>query len=118
MQHDQQHYIPVAGLAKNLGKTVTLLGYLVTLKHVYTAKQEPMCFGTFLDRDGDFLDTVHFPDSLRRYPFQKSGFYILKGKVIEEFGVFSVDVHRMRKIGYFEDKAKETGTIQATLRAV
>ena len=72
----------------------------------------------FLDRDGDFLDTVHFPDSLRRFPFMKSGFYILEGTVIAEFGVYSLDVHHMRKIGYFEDKAKETGTVRSTLSPV
>ncbi|WP_126245141.1 DNA polymerase III subunit alpha [Chitinophaga rhizosphaerae] len=117
LQHDQRTYMPVAGLENHLGQNVTMLGYLVTLKHVYTSKQEPMCFGTFLDRAGDFLDTVHFPDSLRRYPFQKSGFYILEGKVIEEFGVYSLDVFRMRKIGYFEGKAKETGTVSVQLRS-
>ncbi|WP_109694094.1 DNA polymerase III subunit alpha [Chitinophaga deserti] len=115
LQHDQRKYMPVADLERHLGKNVSMLGYLVTLKHVYTVKQEAMCFGTFLDRDGDFLDTVHFPDSLRRYPFMKGGFYILEGKVIEEFGVYSLDVHYMRKIGYFEDKAKETGTLRAPL---
>ena len=45
----------------------------------------------------------------------KSGFYILEGKVIEEFGVYSLDVFRMRKIGFFEDKVKETGTIKGSL---
>ncbi len=64
-----------ADFEKHLGETVTALGYLVTLKHVYTAKREPMCFGTFLDRDGNWMDTVHFPDSLRKYPFMKSWFF-------------------------------------------
>ncbi|MGN7720628.1 DNA polymerase III subunit alpha [Chitinophaga sp. 22620] len=115
LQHDQQHYIMGADFEKHLGETVTALGYLVTLKHVYTAKREPMCFGTFLDRDGNWMDTVHFPDSLRKYPFMKSGFYILEGKVTEEFGVYTLDVFRMRKIGFFEDKVKETGTTMGSL---
>lgn len=115
LQHDQQHYIKGDEFTKHLGETVTALGYLVTLKPVYTSKKEPMCFGTFLDREGNWMDTVHFPDSLRKYPFMKSGFYILEGKVMEEFGVYSLDVFRMRKIGFFEDKVKETGTTKGSL---
>lgn len=115
LDHDQRHYLPGAQFAQHLGRNICTLGYLVCLKHVYTSKHEPMCFGTFLDREGTFMDTVHFPASLRQYPFQKSGFYILEGKVIEEFGVFTLDVHRMRKIGYFEDKPVETGTMRNSL---
>lgn len=62
-----------------------------------------MCFGTFMDREGAFVDTVHFPDSLRRYPFQKNGFYILEGKVVTEYEVTTLEISYMRKIGYFED---------------
>ncbi|GEP94147.1 DNA polymerase III subunit alpha [Chitinophaga cymbidii] len=115
LEHDQRHYLPGAEFAQHLGQSVCTLGYLVCLKHVYTSKNEPMCFGTFLDRDSTFMDTVHFPDSLKNYPFQKSGFYILEGKVIEEFGVYSLDVHRMRKIGYFEDRPMETGKLRGSL---
>ena len=41
----------------------------------------------FLDSTGEFFDTVHFPDSLRTYPFKGSGIYLVFGKVVEEFGV-------------------------------
>lgn len=118
LDHDQSGYIAGEAFGQHLGKNISVLGYLVCLKHVYTSKREPMCFGTFLDRDGTFVDTVHFPDSLRQYPFQKGGFYILEGRVIEEFHVYSLDVHRMRKIGYFEDKALETGVTHGSLRVV
>lgn len=107
LEHDQRSYLPVSVMKEHLGQTVKMLGYLVCLKHVYTSKNEPMCFGTFLDRDGNFLDTVHFPDSLRKYPFLKGGFYILEGRITKEFDVFTLDVGYMRKIGYFEDKVKE-----------
>ncbi|RPE12686.1 DNA polymerase III subunit alpha [Chitinophaga lutea] len=105
LEHDTSGYLPVAAMKEHQGQHVKMLGYFVTIKHVYTSKNEPMCFGTFLDRDGGFLDTVHFPDSLRKYPFMKGGFYILEGRITEEFGVFTLDVSYMRKIGYFEDKA-------------
>lgn len=116
LDHDLTPYLPARELKKQLGREVEMIGYLVCLKHVYTSKREPMCFGTFLDQEGAFLDTVHFPDSLAKYPFQKSGFYVMEGRVMEEFGVFSLDVHRMRKIGYFEDKAaQETGRTRGNM---
>ncbi len=103
LRHDLAPYVPAADFKDHLGKTIRTIGYFVCLKHVYTVKREPMCFGCFLDKNGEFMDTVHFPDSLRQYPFQKGGFYIMEGKVTEEFKVCSVDVYNMRKIGYFED---------------
>ena len=64
-----------------------------------TIKSERMFFGTFLDKEGNWLDTVHFPSSFRWSPFQDGGFYILQGKVTEEFGVYSLDVTECRKVG-------------------
>jgi DNA-directed DNA polymerase III PolC len=85
-------------------KQVTALGYLVCTKGITTSKGIPMSFGTFMDVNGDFIDTVHFPDILKRYPFQKGGFYLLKGKVTAEYGVHIIEIDYMRKIGYFENE--------------
>lgn len=83
-----------------LGKEVLILGYLVCTKETMTReKRELMHFGTFLDAAGDWLDTVHFPEAARKWPFQGRGFYRLKGRVIEEFGVYSVMVGEMEKVG-------------------
>lgn len=86
-------------LKANLGQQVEILGKLVTTKDVRTIKRDYMAFGTFLDQEGDWLDTVHFPDVLAQYPFQGSGFYRMYGRVVEEFGVYSVEVSFMKKIG-------------------
>lgn len=104
LQHDQRRYITADAFKRYKGKTITTLGYLVCTKGIYTSKGIPMSFGTFMDANGDFIDTVHFPDILRAYPFQKNGFYILQGKVTEEYDVYSIEISYMRKIGYFEDK--------------
>jgi DNA polymerase-3 subunit alpha len=61
-------------------------------------KGEPMHFGTFYDRNGDVFDTVHFPDIAARYPFRGRGFYELQGKVVEDFGVFMIEVTFMKKV--------------------
>ncbi|NIG57077.1 DNA polymerase III subunit alpha [Chitinophaga sp. Cy-1792] len=104
LQHNQDSYIHARDFHKFVGKEVLVLGYYVTMKMLRTSKGEPMCFGTFLDADDAFVDTVHFPDSLRRYPFQKGGFYILQGKVVDDYQVITLEISKMRKIGYFEDQ--------------
>src|SRR5690606_25304503 len=88
-----------ADLSGMLGKPVEMLGQLVTTKDVRTVNREYMAFGTFLDPKGDWLDTVHFPNTMKRFPFQGKGFYRLRGKVIQEFGVYAIEVHWMKKIG-------------------
>jgi DNA-directed DNA polymerase III PolC len=92
-------YLGAADLSGHVGQQLPLIGYLVTTKQARTIKGELMQFGTYLDKYGDWLDTVHFPQSLERYPIQGRGFYVLKGKVTEEFGVYSLEVQYLAKQG-------------------
>lgn len=85
-------------LVKHVGKKVRMVGNLVTIKYVRTVKREIMHFAAFLDHEGEFFDTVHFPDSLRQYPFRGDGIYLILGKVVEEFGFPSVEVEKMAKL--------------------
>lgn len=80
-----------------LGKKIRLLGWLVTTKTAYTIKNEAMYFGTFLDEESNWIDTVHFPESRSRYPFSGEGCYLLEGTVSEEFGFYTVEVSYMEK---------------------
>ena len=57
-----------------------------------------MSFGTFLDSNKEWIDTVHFPAIHAAHPPQ-AGFYRLTGKVIAEFGVCSIEVTRIEKAG-------------------
>jgi len=77
------------------GKTVRMMGLLVTLKYVWTSKSEIMHFGTFLDEEGEFFDSVNFPPSLKQYPFTGRGVYLILGKITEEFGHPSIEVKKM-----------------------
>ena len=70
----------------------------MTAKLTSTTKREQMYFGTFLDRAGDWLDTVHFPDIARRYPFRGRGVYSIIGKVVEEFDCISIEVAEMERL--------------------
>ena len=87
-------------LNTNIGKTVRMVGRLVTVKYVKTVKKEMMNFGTFVDYEGEFFDTVHFPGSLKYYPFEGAGIYLILGKVAEEFGYAVVEVMKMKKLEY------------------
>jgi len=85
-------------LRLHIGKIVEIVGYLVNIKTTFTAKGERMHFGTFLDTEGMWIDTVHFPIPAKDYPFKGNGCYILKGKVTEEFDFTSIEVHQMQRL--------------------
>ena len=63
-----------------------------------------MNFGTFLDHQGRFFDTTHFPPCLAKYPFQGKGCYLVKGKIVEDFGFPSMEVIAMKKLAYVKDE--------------
>lgn len=99
--------VDAAVLARDLPglvqKKVVVYGYYVTAKNTSTHKGERMHFGTFLDRNGDFIDTVHFPPVAQRYPFRGRGVYRLSGKVMEEFDAISIEIDRMEKLDMMQD---------------
>lgn len=84
-------------------KVITIEGYLVTTKNTRTSTGKPMYFGTFLDREGDFIDTVHFPPVAAKYPFRGKGIYIITGKVLEEFDCINIEVISMYRLAIVED---------------
>jgi len=97
------HSLQSRHLQENNNRTITLHGYLVTTKNTATSKGDRMSFGTFVDQEGSFIDTVHFPDVAQRYPFRGKGVYRITGKVVEEFGFYSLEVQKMQKCAYIED---------------
>ncbi|MBN2523328.1 MAG: DNA polymerase III subunit alpha [Bacteroidales bacterium] len=90
-------------LKNHIGKTIRILGNLVTVKNVRTIKREWMHFGCFLDSEGEFFDTVNFPDSLKKYPFRGYGIYLILGKIVEEFGFPSIEVQKMARLPLVKD---------------
>ncbi len=86
-----------------INKQITLYGELVTAKNTKTHKGERMNFGTFLDTEGQWIDTVHFPQVAKSYPFRGRGIYKLYGKVVEEFGFVSLEVAYMEKLPFMQD---------------
>lgn len=85
-------------LMKKIGRRVEMIGYVVTTKNTSTKDGQPMHFGTFYDAAGDVFDTVHFPNVTRKYPFRGRGFYLIRGTVVEDFGIAAVEVTFMDKL--------------------
>ncbi|MFV5703080.1 DNA polymerase III subunit alpha [Flavobacterium sp. XS2P12] len=89
-------------LLKNHKKTVKMLAYLISRKHVPT-KMGAMYFGTWIDHEGAYFDTAHFTKSLEKYPFQGGGCYLLLGTVEVDYHFPTVTVTKMAKMPFFPD---------------
>ncbi len=95
-----------AAIPQHLGKIISIVGYLVTRKYARTKHGDEMNFGTFLDREGKWIDTTHFPQVVKQYPFtMRRSCYLITGKVVEEFGFYSIDVTKMIRL---ESLTRET----------
>lgn len=104
LAQDIREDILAKDLKQHMGKTVRMLGYYVTRKDVTTSNRKLMNFGTFLDREGKFFDTTHFPPSLARYPFKGKGMYYIRGKVVDDFDFPSLEVEWMEKVPFVGDE--------------
>jgi len=96
-------------LKKLINKQVEIVGYLVHVKRTRTANGKTMSFGVFIDFEGYWIDTVQFPNIAKQYPFRGPGSYLIKGKVISEFGFISIEVtelHRLANINIEEPSTR------------
>jgi DNA polymerase-3 subunit alpha len=80
------------------GREVRMVGNLVCIKNVKTIHGEWMHFGTFLDAEGEFFDTIHFPFSLKEYPFRGYGVYLILGRVDDDLGYPGLQVKKMARL--------------------
>jgi DNA-directed DNA polymerase III PolC len=89
-------------LVKHHKKTVKMLAYLISRKHVPT-NRGTMYFGTWIDIEGEYFDTAHFTDSLEKYPFQGGGCYLLLGTVEVDYHFPTVTISKMAKMPFVPD---------------
>ncbi|UAY55420.1 DNA polymerase III subunit alpha [Arachidicoccus terrestris] len=80
------------------GLTVRVVGDFVCDKQVRTKTGAVMKFGTFLDVNGDFIDTIHFPAQLKQFPLQGNGVYLIQGKVVKDFGCAAIEVEKCARM--------------------
>ncbi|WP_242084818.1 DNA polymerase III subunit alpha [Aestuariivivens sediminis] len=98
-----ESHVKARELSNYSNKTVRTTGYLVTTKRTSTSNGKRMCFGTFLDIEGNFLDTVHFPPVAAKHPFRGKGVYSIIGRVLEEFDCVTIEVSEMYRLPIIED---------------
>ncbi len=90
--------ISINDLKNYNNQSIVLYGYLVTIKYVKTKNKTVMYFGTFQDYFGNIFDTVHFPERAKLYPFQGKGIYKIRGKVVNDFEYYSLEVIQQKKL--------------------
>jgi DNA polymerase-3 subunit alpha/error-prone DNA polymerase len=89
-------------LLEFIKKEVKLMAYLVSTKQVPT-KMGMMYFGTWIDEQGDYFDTAHFPKSLENYNFQGGGCYLLLGIVEVDYHFPTITISKMAKMPFVPD---------------
>jgi error-prone DNA polymerase len=103
LQITAETFTAAQDMRANINKKIALQGYLITVKNTRTSKGESMYFGTFIDCLGYFIDTVHFPPTVKQFPFRGKGIYNITGKVVDEFGFLSIEVHELQKMDMLQD---------------
>lgn len=95
--------IHAANFQAVLGQQVTITGYLISTKTVRTVKGTLMGFADFMDRKGNFFDATLFPDTYQQNATPSLGVYSITGKIIQDFGVPSLEVAQITRLGYKPD---------------
>lgn len=120
LQTKYRGHVMVKDLPKYHKRQVKMLAYLISRKHVPIEKGT-MYFGTWIDAEGQYFDTAHFPDSLSKFPFKEGGIYLLLGTVEIDYHFPTVTITKMAKIPLIPDPrysmdAEKSQEIQRSLR--
>jgi len=91
-----------------IDKYIEIVGYLVTIKRTRTNSGKTMSFGVFIDQEGHWIDSVQFPSVATRYPFRGPGCYLIKGKVVSEFGFVSIETTELHKLDHINMEEPST----------
>ena len=95
---DYRGNVVAQNLVSRTNQKVRVVAYLATWKTVRAKNYKIMKFGTFMDVNGDFIETVHFPQSLIRNPLRGKGLYLIEGKVVLDFDFPMIEVFRCAKM--------------------
>ncbi|MEN9700055.1 MAG: hypothetical protein RLZZ301_1253 [Bacteroidota bacterium] len=98
-----QAQLTVRDFSTSITRQIEVYAYLVSIKFSRTRKGELMYFGTFIDVNGDTLDTVHFPSAAKAYPFYGKGVYRIIGKLSVSYDYFSLEVEQQHKLPFADD---------------
>jgi len=87
-------------MIKKLNSTVKMLGIFVCVKYIKTSNNNYMIFCTWIDAKGNYFDSIHFPKSLKQYPFRGFGVYLMLGKIGEEYSQPTLNVEKFAKMEF------------------
>ncbi|HIB8181456.1 TPA: DNA polymerase III subunit alpha [Elizabethkingia anophelis] len=102
LQTKYRGHVLVKDLFKYHKKAVKMLAYLISRKHV-PIENGSMYFGTWIDAEGQYFDTAHFPNSLLRFPFKEGGIYLLLGTVEIDYHFPTITISKMAKMPLIPD---------------
>jgi DNA-directed DNA polymerase III PolC len=108
LETDYRGEINANDMVNHIGQTVKMVGLFVCDKTVPTKTNKTMWFGTFLDAEGNFFDTTHFPNTTAGYPFRGAGCYVMRGKVVADFGFASIEVSNIQKLPILTNPIMDT----------
>ncbi|MBN1547289.1 MAG: DNA polymerase III subunit alpha, partial [Syntrophaceae bacterium] len=112
-------YIPGKEIGNYIGRRITMIGWWVTNKLVYTKNEEPMSFISFEDTTA-LYETIFFPDTFRRFCSEWTQVrpYILRGRVEDDLGAVSLHVEEMSFLDKKIDRTrmKRIGRIRTDTR--
>lgn len=105
-------YIQAKNIANYVGKKVTMIGWWVTNKLVYTQNEEPMSFISFEDTTALF-ETIFFPPAFQKFcsKWTQTRAYILYGTVEDDLGAVSLHVENMTFLDEKKEQKRATNQI-------
>jgi len=98
-----REHIKAKNMFQHRTKNVLLYGKLVNTRFHKGATGKLMRFCTFVDDEGCYFDTVHFHDTVEKYPIHGIGIYACYGKITEEFDFCSVEIIWTQKMALKPD---------------
>jgi DNA-directed DNA polymerase III PolC len=101
-QLERIQYISASDMARHVGRTVTMIGWLVTEKMAQTKDGDPMEFITLEDTTA-LYDATLFPAVYRRVCqlLATEHAYVLHGRIEEQFGVATLTIENLRTLKAF-----------------
>ena len=98
-----QPHILAEQMSDNVNRNVLLYGKLVNTRFHKASNDKLMRFSTFVDSDGHYFDAVHFHNTVEKYLIHGIGIYACYGKIIEDFGFYSVEIIKTKKLALKPD---------------
>jgi DNA polymerase-3 subunit alpha len=104
-----------AEMHQRANETVEIIGYRIHVRSTNTSDGKYMTFGNLIDLEGQWINSVQFPEVATRFPFRGPGIYKLRGKVTEEFGHISLEASYVERIPNLNIETPSTRVADAAL---